>query len=83
LRYACVMSTTAIHIRDIPVEVRERLAAQAAAEGQSMQAFLRRRLIEWADHITMKEWIERTEGVAYRVDLSEIDFGAIIEDDRR
>ncbi len=37
-----------IAIRDIPDEARDRLAAPAAGSGQSLQAYLRARLIELA-----------------------------------
>ena len=38
-----------ITIRDVPEEARDRLAARAASSGQSLQAYLRARLIELAD----------------------------------
>jgi len=38
-----------ITIRDVPDEARDRLAARAARSGQSLQAYLRARLIELAE----------------------------------
>ncbi|AKS41157.1 FitA-like ribbon-helix-helix domain-containing protein [Wenzhouxiangella marina] len=38
-----------ITIRDVPEQARDRLAARAASAGQSLQSYLRARLIELAD----------------------------------
>jgi plasmid stability protein len=38
-----------ITIRDVPDEARDRLASRAARSGQSLQAYLRARLIELAE----------------------------------
>ena len=44
--YACM--TVALQIRDVPDDVRDLLAAQAASRGQSMQAYLREVVIREA-----------------------------------
>ena len=46
----CIMQTmtVSITIRNVPREARDALAARAAGKGQSLQAYLRRRLIDLA-----------------------------------
>ena len=50
-----------ILIRDVPDEVRAELAARAARNGQSMQEFLRARLVEMTAKPSNAEWVERVE----------------------
>ena len=53
-----------IQIRDIPDDVHEYLQQQARAAGQSLQAFMRERAIEWAR--------QRTRRAAVLAELEEI-----------
>jgi plasmid stability protein len=46
-------------IRDVPDGVRARLAARAAAKGQSMQEYLKAALVEMASKPDIEEWLER------------------------
>ena len=48
-----------ITIRDVPQETRDILAARAARAGQSLQEYLRARLIELASKPTMDEVLDR------------------------
>lgn len=41
--------STSITIRDVPDQIRDELAARAAATGRSLQEYLRRRLVELAE----------------------------------
>ncbi|CAN5169995.1 hypothetical protein BH09ACT12_BH09ACT12_16030 [soil metagenome] len=50
---------TTITIRDVPEETRDLLAARAKRAGQSMQEYLRRRLIELGEAEVGDEWLER------------------------
>jgi plasmid stability protein len=52
---------TTITIRHVPQEVRNELAARAAAAGRSMQEYLRLRLIEDASRPDMKAVLERIQ----------------------
>lgn len=47
-----------ITIRDIPEKVRQELAARAAAQGRSMQEFLRIALERLAARPTAEAWLE-------------------------
>jgi antitoxin FitA len=47
-----------ILIRDVPDDVRARLAARAAAKGQSMQEYLKAALVELASKPDIDEWLE-------------------------
>lgn len=55
--YYAVM--TAITVRNVPVEVRDELAARAARSGRSLQEFLLSQLIEMASQPSMDEVIAR------------------------
>lgn len=46
-----------ITIRDVPVEVRDELAARASLEGKSMQEYLRSELVRLADKPSVPEWL--------------------------
>ena len=48
-----------ITIRDVPDETRVELAARAARRGQSMQEYLRARLVELAESADKDEILER------------------------
>lgn len=48
-----------ITIRDVPAAVRDELAARAAAEGRSMQEFLRLGLERMAAHPTAESWLRQ------------------------
>lgn len=63
-------------IRDVPDEVRDELAARAAAAGMSTQAWLRRELIRIASRPDLGQWLarvrERKELAGTRVDPEDI-----------
>jgi plasmid stability protein len=46
-----------ITIRGVPDEVRDRLAARAAAQGRSLQEYLLEQLVELAGHVDPAEWV--------------------------
>lgn len=48
-----------VTIRNVPVDVRNVLAARAAQEGRSLQEYLRRAAIEMAARPTVAEVVER------------------------
>jgi len=47
-----------ITIRGVPEEVRDKIAARAAARGQSMQEYLRRELERIANRPSLARWLE-------------------------
>lgn len=51
--------TVQITIRDVPEKVRDELAARAAAQGRSMQEFLRGALERLASRPTVDVWLEQ------------------------
>ena len=53
---ACMPSIT---IRDVPNDIRDRLAGQAASAGHSLQEYLLRELIALADLPTVEDLLER------------------------
>ncbi len=48
-----------ITIRGVPEEVRDRIAARAAARGQSMQEYLRRQLERLVAKPSVEEWLRQ------------------------
>lgn len=62
-----------ITIRDVPKDVRDRLAARAAREGRSLQEHLRGELIELARQPTVGEVMARAQ---HRVTASKSRLGA-------
>lgn len=48
-----------ITVRDVPERVRDELAARAAAEGRSMQEFLRGELVRLASRPTVRAWMQQ------------------------
>ena len=50
-----------ITIRDVPDEVKQRLASRAADQGRSMQEYLRRELERLASRPSLEEWLARVE----------------------
>jgi antitoxin FitA len=50
---------TTVTVRDVPDDVRDELAARAARSGRSLQAYLRARLIEFAERPDANELLER------------------------
>ena len=48
-----------ITIRDVPEKVRDELAARAAAQGRSMQEFLRAALERLASRPTVDAWLQQ------------------------
>jgi antitoxin FitA len=55
LQYASM--TIQINIRDVPVRVRDELAARAALQGKSMQEFLREELERLAARPSIDKWL--------------------------
>ncbi len=51
--------TVAITVRNVPDAVRNTLASRAAAEGKSLQEYLRELLIEETAKPTTAEWVAR------------------------
>jgi plasmid stability protein len=49
-------------IRDVPERVRDELALRAAAEGKSMQEFLRAELARLAAKPSLGRWLEEVRG---------------------
>ena len=57
---------TTITVRDVPEVTRDLLVARAKRAGQSMQEFLRRRLIELGETEDSDEWLDRVRETAER-----------------
>ena len=55
---------TTITIRDVPEETRDLLAARAKRAGQSMQEYLRRRLMELGETEDQEDFLDRVHGTA-------------------
>ena len=51
-----------ITIRDVPDTVRDRLAARAARQRQSLQEFLRAELVRLASRPSIDEWLQAVRG---------------------
>ena len=51
--------TVQINIRDVPVKVRDELAARAALQGKSMQEFLRAELERLAARPSLEAWLQQ------------------------
>lgn len=49
---------TTITVRDVPIEVRDELAARAARAGRSLQEHLRLELIEMASRPSAADWLK-------------------------
>ena len=47
-----------ITIRGVPEDVRDKIAARAAAKGQSMQEYLRGELVRLAAKPSIEEWLK-------------------------
>lgn len=47
-----------VTIRGVPEEVRDKIAARAAARGQSMQEYLRGELVRLVAKPSVEEWLE-------------------------
>ena len=66
----------AITVRDVPVEVRDELAARAARAGKSLQEYLRGYLIDAANKLTVDDAIARArarvDAIGARVDRDAI-----------
>lgn len=54
--------TKSITIRDVPEKTRDELAARAALTGRSLQEYLRRRLIEFAEAPDAEAWMAGVRG---------------------
>lgn len=46
-----------LQVRDFPDDLHEKLRARAAAEGEPLNAYLRRELTKLAEEMTIKEWL--------------------------
>lgn len=75
---ACM--TVAMQIRDVPDQVRDALAAEAARRGQSTQAYLLALVVEEAKAITNADMFFRMAPL--RVDLSAVDIVGMIRQGR-
>jgi plasmid stability protein len=71
VRYHEVM-TKAVQIRDIPDESLDVMRVRAAAEGMSLQAYLRRVVIEAASSPTVAEVLARAARRSAGVSMAEI-----------
>ena len=72
--------TIAMQIRDVPEEVRDRLAAQAKKQGQSLQSYLLALVITESEMLGKAQAFERT--ARFRTDLSALDPIGIIRHGR-
>jgi plasmid stability protein len=63
-------SMPSITIRDVPADVRDKLAARAAAEGRSMQQYLVKELTRLVERPTNREIFERAQRRARRAGLN-------------
>lgn len=61
-----------VHIRDVPEESVDVMKARAAAEGMSLQAYLRRLVIEAASSPTVAEVLARGARRSAGVSMSDI-----------
>lgn len=50
-----------IQIRDFPDDLHERLRERAAAQGESLSAYLRRELTRLAERPSLREWLAEIE----------------------
>ena len=74
-----------INIRDVPVKVRDELAARAALQGKSMQEFLRAELERLAARPSLDAWLQQVRR-RKRAALSSVSASQILENrnaDRR
>ena len=76
---------TSIMIRDVPDETRAELAARAARRGQSMQEYLKARLVELAEKPEIDEWVAsvRRQRTAGAPGVSAMQILEAKDDDRR
>lgn len=74
---------TAITIRNVPEDVRNKLAARAASRGQSLQEFLRTELILSANELTLDEVIMRVRPLTATTPVDRADILAELDADRR
>ena len=58
---ASIPSMPSIQIKNVPDEVHRTLRARAAANGQSLQEYLRGRLIAEAEQEPLNAWLDRIE----------------------
>lgn len=66
------MSSRAVQIRDIPDDSLDVMRTRAAAEGMSLQAYLRRMVIEAAASPTVAEVLARAERRSAGVSMADI-----------
>lgn len=72
---------THVQIRDVPDDVRARLATHASENGQSMQVFLRQVLDAVASRPTRKDW-DRVARLRARASLSGEQIDRALQDGR-
>ena len=56
MQYACMPVN--ITIRDVPDAVRDELSVRAAAEGKSMQEYLRGELVRISESASVADWLK-------------------------
>ena len=80
---ACV--AVSMTIRDVPDEIRDELAARAAREGQSLQEYVRARLVELASRPSPAQLWDRVQHrlLATGTDLPAAAIVGFRDDDRR
>ena len=73
----------AIQIRDVPDDVRDRLAAKAAARGQSLQAYLLQLVTDESERLSNREILARVRAVGGGSHLASGEAAEIIRAARR
>jgi len=71
-----------ILIRDVPDDVRARLAARAATKGQSMQEYLKAALIDMVAKPDIEEWLGRVRERQAKPGFKGLTAEQIVEDIR-
>ncbi len=78
--FACMV---AIQIRDVPDDVRDRLAAKAAARGQSLQGYLLQLVTDEAHRLSNVEIIARVRASGGGTHMTPDEASNVIRDARR
>lgn len=84
MRYSSAMAT--IQVRDLPEETYEVIRRRARADGQSIQAYMRERVIEMAGQSTKAEALVAIERALERYGAPQVSVDDILADlgaDRR
>lgn len=74
----------AITVRNVPMEVRDELAAQAANAGKSLEEYVREVLRETAERPPLDEWLRRVRArvKASRLHIEPERIAAVLREDR-